>query len=72
MQTPIHIDNTTAVGIVTSSIKQARSSCSMEMRYFWLMDRKAQKKIAFHYQPGQENMADYKKKHHTVAIHQYV
>ena len=36
--TPIHIDNTTAVGIVKSKIKRQRSR-SKEMRYFWLLDK---------------------------------
>jgi len=35
--TPIHIDNTTTVGIVNNTIKQQQSR-SMEMRYFWLLD----------------------------------
>jgi hypothetical protein len=39
--TPIHIDNTTAVGIVNNTIKQQRSH-AMEMRYFWLLDGEAQ------------------------------
>ena len=33
-QTPVHIDNSTAVGIVNSTIKRQQSR-SMEMRYFW-------------------------------------
>jgi hypothetical protein len=39
--TPIHIDNTTTVGIAKNTIKQQRS-CNMEMRYFWLLDGEAQ------------------------------
>ncbi len=39
--TPIHIDNTTTVGIINNTIKQQRSS-TMEMRYFWLLDGEAQ------------------------------
>jgi hypothetical protein len=35
--TPIHINNTTTVGIVNNTIKQ-QCSCAMEMRYFWLLD----------------------------------
>ena len=69
--TPIHIDNTTAVGIVNSTIKRQRSR-SMEMRYFWLLDQQVQKYFKFFYQPGQENLADYPSKHHTAPIHQHV
>ena len=39
---PIHVDNTTTVGIVNSTIKRQRSR-AMEMRYFWVLDAKAQK-----------------------------
>jgi hypothetical protein len=39
--TPIHIDNTTTVGIVNNTIKQQLSQ-AMEMRYFWLLDGEAQ------------------------------
>ena len=57
-QTPIHIDNTTAVGIVNNTIKRKRS-CAMEMRYFWLLDQETNKYFKFYYQPGQEIFADY-------------
>ena len=50
--TPIHIDNTTTVGIVNNTIKQQQSR-SMEMRYFWLLDQESQKYFKFYYQPGQ-------------------
>ena len=69
--TPINIDNTTAVGIVNSTIKRQQSR-SMEMRYFWLLDRAAQQNFTFIYTPGQENLADYPTKHHTANIHQHV
>jgi hypothetical protein len=69
--TPIHIDNTTTVGIVNNTIKRQRSR-AMEMRYFWLLDGKTQKYFKFYYQPGQENLGDYPSKHHTADIHQHV
>ena len=61
--TPIHIDNTTVVGIINNTIKRQRSQ-AMEMRYFWLLDGEAQKYFKFHYQPGQENLGNY----HTKAF----
>jgi hypothetical protein len=67
--TPIHINNTTTVGIVNNTIKCQRS-CAMEMQYFRLLDGKTQKYFKFYYQPGQENLADYPSKHHTANIHQ--
>ena len=69
--TPIHIDNTTAVGIVNNTIKRQRSR-AMEMRYFWLLDTEAQKNFTFHYTPGQENLVDYPSKHHNGEVHQHV
>jgi hypothetical protein len=69
--TPIHMDNTTTVDIVNNTIKR-QCSCAMEMRYFWLLDRKTQKYFKFHYQPRQENIGNYPSKHHTANIHQHV
>ena len=48
--TPIHVDNTTAVGIVNNTIKQQRSR-AMEMRYFWLLCQEAQKLLNVTHQP---------------------
>jgi hypothetical protein len=45
--TPIHIDNTTTVGIVNDTIKCPRSR-AMEMQYFWLLNGKTQKYFEFH------------------------
>ena len=68
---PIHIDNTTTVGIVNNTIKRQRSR-AMEMRYFWLLDAETQNLFTFHYTPGQENLADYPTKHHTGKVHLHV
>ena len=40
-QTPVHCDNTTAVGIANNSIKR-KCLRSMEMRFFWVGDKIAQ------------------------------
>ena len=40
--TPIHVNNTTAFGIVNSTIKRQRSR-AMNMRYFWLLCHEAQR-----------------------------
>jgi len=69
--TPIHVDNTTAVGIVNNTIKRQRSR-SMEMRYFWLLDQEAQKYMNVQHHPGQENLGDYPSKHHIGMGHQHV
>ena len=39
--TPIHIDNSTCVGIVNNTQKRTRSR-AMENKYFWLLDGDAQ------------------------------
>ena len=69
--TPVHIDNSTCVGIVNNTIKRQRSR-AMEMRYFWLLDQQVQKYFKFQYHPGQENLGDYPSKAHTGAVHQHV
>jgi hypothetical protein len=68
---PIHIDNTTAVGICNNTIKRQRSR-AMEMRYWWLVDSEAQDIFEFHYHPGLENLGDYPSKHHPANVHQHV
>ena len=50
-QTPIHVENTTVLGIVNNTIKRQRSR-AMEMRYFWLLDQMAQRYFKCYYQPG--------------------
>jgi hypothetical protein len=37
-QTPVHCDNATVVGIANNTIKRQRSR-SMEMRFFWVVDK---------------------------------
>ena len=51
---PIHVDNTTAIGIVNSTIKQ-QFSHAFEMRYFWLLDQEAQTIVKFLIHRGKKN-----------------
>jgi hypothetical protein len=44
----------------------------MEMRYFWVGDKVAQKEFSIKWHPGQENLADYQSKHHLGTHHQAV
>jgi hypothetical protein len=69
--TPIHIYNTTTVGIVNNTIKQQRSR-AMEMRYFWLLDGKMQQYFNFYTTPASKKLGDYPSKHYTANIHQHV
>jgi hypothetical protein len=64
--TPIHVDNTTAVGIVNNTIKRQRSR-AMNMRYFWLLCHEAQQILKVRYHPGHENLADFPSKNHNGA-----
>ena len=43
--TPVHCDNSTAAGIANDSVKR-QCSCSMEMRFFWIIDQVKRKYFA--------------------------
>ena len=66
--TPIATDNTTALGIVTSSIRQ-KCSKAMDMRFHWMQDRVRQNHFLVHWAPGITNLADYFSKHHPLHHH---
>jgi hypothetical protein len=66
--TPIHCDNSTAVGIANNTVKRQRSR-SMEMRFFWDADAVEQGKFNIKYYPGKENLGDYQSKHHVGSHH---
>ena len=66
--TPIQVDNTTALGFVSSSIRQKRTK-SVNMRFFWLKDRQTQKHINIYWRPADQNLADYFTKHHPPTHH---
>jgi hypothetical protein len=69
--TPVHCNNSTAVGIANNTVKQQRSPL-MEMHFFWVADAVEQRKFDIKYYPGKENLADYQSKHHVGAHHQAV
>ena len=66
--TPVATDNSTALGIVTSSIKQRRSK-AMDMRFHWVQDRVKQNQFLIYWAPGNTNLADYFSKHHPPHHH---
>lgn len=66
--TPICTDNNTAAGIVNSSIRQRRSK-AMDMRFYWIQDRKRQGHFLIYWSPGKSNLADYHTKHHPASHH---
>ena len=65
---PIHVDNSTTVGIANKTIKQQRSR-AMEMRYFWVQDQVKNKHFIITWYPGSENLGDYHTKHHLASHH---
>jgi hypothetical protein len=66
--TPIHVDNSTAVGIANNTVKRQRSR-SMEMRYFWIADQVRRGIFNVKWHPGLEQLGDYYTKHHPTSHH---
>ena len=66
--TPVEVDNSTAVGFANKQIKQQNSK-SMDMRYYWIQYRVAQKKIQVYWRPGLTNLGDYFKKRFPPSYH---
>ena len=66
--TPLFNDNSTATGILTSSLRQ-KFSKAFDMRFHWLRDRIKQKHFQLFWRKGKLNMADYFTKHHPPWHH---
>ena len=56
--TPVEVNNSTAAGFANKKIKQQKSK-SMDMRYYWIQDRVAQKHFQVYWRPGHTNLSDY-------------
>ena len=74
--TPLKTDNSTASGIINSSIRQKKSK-AMDMRFHWIKDRVSQKHFLVYWESGMTNKGDYYTKHfpashHTQVRSQYV
>ena len=69
--TPIQIDNSTALGVVTNIIQPKRTK-AMDMRFHWLRCRENQKQFRTYWRAGATNLADYVTKHHPAIHHQAV
>jgi hypothetical protein len=65
---PIQTDNSTAYGILNNKLNQKRSK-AMDMRFYWVRDRIAQKQYRVYWESGSENLADYFTKHHSPTHH---
>eukprot|EP00804_Cyclotella_cryptica_P022383 CCRYP_015922-RB/>CCRYP_015922-RB protein AED:0.47 eAED:0.47 QI:0/-1/0/1/-1/0/1/0/161 len=66
--TPIQIDNSTALGIVSNIIQPKRTK-AMDMRFHWLRCRTNQKQFRTYWRAGATNLADYVTKHHAPIHH---
>eukprot|EP00957_Ditylum_brightwellii_P049828 3777915-Ditylum_brightwellii.AAC.1 len=69
--TLIQVNNSTAYGIVNSSIRQQRSK-AIDMQFYWVQNCKRQGQFRVYWEPGRNNKADYFKKHHPQAHHKKV
>ena len=69
--TPIRTDNSTADGIMNRTVKANRSK-SMDMRFWWLVDRVEQGQFRIFWAPGKVNLADYFSKKHPASHHKKV
>jgi hypothetical protein len=66
--TPIHVDNTCAVGLANDDIKERRTK-SIDMRFHWVRDRVRQRQFKVIWYPGWSNLADFFTKNHPPAHH---
>ena len=70
-KTPIQTDNSTAEGVINSTIQPKRTK-AMDMRFEWLKDRQAKEQFRFYWRAGHTNLADYFTKHHPPAHHRNI
>ena len=66
--TPIQTDNSTANGIVNSTIRQNQSK-AIDMRFYWLRDRVEQNQFLIYWAPRAINLADFFTKHQSPQRH---
>ena len=67
-QTPQKMDNATSCGTRTNTLIPKRSK-AIDMRIFWLRDRKNQKQFKLCWEKGINNLADYFTKYHPTEHH---
>lgn len=69
--TTIRTDNSTAHGIMKQTVRQ-RKSKSMDMKFWWLVDRVQQNQFKVSWEHGKNNLVDYISKNHPAAHHKKV
>ena len=65
---PLQVDNTTALGFANKNIKQKMSK-AIDMRLYWIQDRKDQGKFTIYLSPGTKKLAGYNRNHHPNSHH---
>ena len=60
--TLVQVDNSTALGIATGTIKQRKSKAT-DMQFYWIRDKSNQDQFNIYWKPGSTNRGDYFKKH---------
>ena len=66
--TKIIIDNSTEYGIIKGTIKPPTKE--MDMHFYWVRERVEHKQFDIKWKPGQMNLRDSFKNHHTPTHHQ--
>ena len=69
--TPIKTDNSTAAGIVNSSIRHKKSK-AMDIRFYWVKYRVSQKYLLVYWESGLSNKGDCYTKHFPTSHHVHV
>ena len=69
--TLVQVDNSTALWIATGTTNKHKSK-AMEMRFYWIRDRKNQKQFKIYWKPGSANKGNYFTKHFPPAHHSTV
>jgi hypothetical protein len=67
--TPIQMDNSTALGIVTNNILPQYTK-AMDMWYWWLRDCDNQEQFRYYWCPGPTNRGNNFTNHHCASYHQ--
>eukprot|EP00957_Ditylum_brightwellii_P132240 10083353-Ditylum_brightwellii.AAC.1 len=69
--TTVLTDNSTACGIVNTTVKQCRT-CAINMHFYWVHNRCVQGNFLVYWGPGKHNLVDYHTKHHSTVHHQWM
>ena len=69
--TPVQVDNSTALGIATGTIKQRKSKAT-DMQFYWIWDRSNQDQFNIYWKPSSTNRGGCFTKHFPPAHHSTV